>query len=323
MKFRTEVEIPNLKHKIEYHDPLFFIGSCFATNIGQQCASRGLNTMINPFGVTYNPLSVVSVLRHVCESKEVDDTMYREVDGKWCSLLHHSSFDSESKSEIQNKTAEATKDAHTFLRNSTHLFITLGTAWVYIDRKNVNVVNNCHKIPDNEFIRRRLSVEEIVDNFSALFDCEELLTNKKIVFTVSPIRHLKDSLAGNSLGKATLITAVWRLCEKYPDRVSYFPSYEIMMDDLRDYRFYEADMVHPSAVAIKYIYTLFEESLMTKETSEFCRRMERIESARGHRVTNENSEAHLKFKENMLSTLLQISKEYPKRDFSTLIDFFK
>lgn len=323
MKFRTEIETVAEKDKIEYHNRLFFIGSCFADTIGNECRKHGLRVTTNPFGVTYNPLSLIEILKHIEECKAVDESMYRKVGQRWCSLLHHSSFDAASLEEIQNNTLRATVEAHESLNASTHLFITLGTAWVYMDKESVHVVNNCHKIPDKEFLRRKLSVSEIVDNFSLLFENSKLLTGKKIVFTVSPMRHLKDTLSGNSLSKATLIAAVGELCEKYPDRVSYFPSYEIMMDDLRDYRFYEPDMVHPSGVAIEYIYSVFEGRFFSAPTMDYCRRMEKMERGREHRVIEEGSEAHRKFKKMMTANLMSIREKYPLGDYNELFNFFK
>lgn len=323
MKFRTEIETINEKDKIEYYDKLFFMGSCFADNIGNECSRRGFRTMINPFGVTYNPLSLISILKHIEECRTVDEAMYRQVGGMWCSLLHHSSFDASSLDEIKRKCMTATIQAHDYIKSSSSMLITLGTAWVYIDKKSVNVVNNCHKIPDKEFIRRKLSVTEIVDNFSELFDNSKLLTGKRIIFTVSPIRHLKDSLVGNSVSKATLIAAVGELCEKYPERVSYFPSYEIMVDDLRDYRFYGADMLHPTDVAIEYIYSVFESRYFSAQTIDYAQRMLKINNGKSHRVTQEGSNAHIEFKKNMTSNLLSIKQKYPFGDYEELIDFFK
>lgn len=319
IKFRTELKITPFQSKIEYHDSLFFIGSCFATSIGERCAKNGLQTMINPFGVTYNPLSVLEVLRHIVDCKEVEDSYFRQVGGKWCSMLHHSSFDSATLSEIKDKTMSATREAHCFINRASYMFITLGTAWVYQDKISGEIVNNCHKIPDNMFVRRRLTLSEIVDNFSAFVDKYE----GKIIFTVSPIRHLKDTLEGNSLSKATLRTAVGELCEKYPSRVFYFPSYEIMMDDLRDYRFYEADMLHPSGVAVDYIYSLFEKALVSDGTIDYCRRMEKISRAMEHRVVDSQSEEYEKFKKSMLTNILSIKDDYPLGEYGDSIKFFK
>lgn len=319
IKFRTEIEIPHFQHKIEYHQKLFFIGSCFAANIGARCQHRGLKTMINPFGVTYNPLSVIEVLRHIIECKCVDEDMFRKVDGNWCSLLHHSSFDAPTLEEVKESTERVTSEANEFLKESSYLFITFGTAWVYMDKKSGKIVNNCHKIADKEFVRRKLSIAEIVETFSNFIDDYPW----KIIFTVSPIRHLKDSLVGNSLSKATLLTAVGELCEKYPDHVSYFPSYEIMLDDLRDYRFYEADMLHPNGVAIDYIDSIFEKALLSESCVDYCRKMVKIVGGMEHRVIAPESEAHKKFKDSMLVALRRIEKEYPLGDYETKFNFFK
>ncbi|MEG0499715.1 MAG: GSCFA domain-containing protein [Rikenellaceae bacterium] len=319
IKFRTEIEIDPFPFQIEYSNSLFFIGSCFATAVGERCAESGLHTMVNPFGVTYNPLSVLEVLRHITQSMPVDRSRLRKVGDKWCSMLHHSSFNSATLPELEKKTMDATRRAHDFIRQASVLVITLGTAWVYQEMENVTIVNNCHKIPDKEFIRRRLTVSEIVDNFSDFVDNSD----KKIIFTISPIRHLKDTMAGNSLSKAVLRTAVGELCEKYPEQVFYFPSFEIMMDDLRDYRFYDVDMLHPNSVAVEYIYALFEKMLLSSNSIDYCRRMVKITSAMAHRVTDQESEEYRRFKKKMLANLLQIKADYPLGDYRERIDFFK
>lgn len=323
MKFRTEVEIPIYNDKINYNDKLFFIGSCFALNIGQKCVDRGLNTMINPFGVTYNPLSLVKIINIIEKQNTLDDSMFRKVDDKWCSLMHHSTFDNSSLDELKASISNSIITARQFIKESSHIFLTLGTSWVYEDISTGETVNNCHKIAEKEFRRRKLSVQEIVTLCSKMIDNSELLKNKKIILTVSPIRHIKDTLQGNSLSKATLLTAIGELCQKYPAQLFYFPSYEIMIDDLRDYRFYESDMIHPSSVAIDYIFEVFEKSLFATSTIDYGTKMEKITRAMSHRVIDENSEAHKRFKLSTLNTLLKIKEKYPLMDYEEKLLFFK
>ena len=323
MKFRTKIEITAFKEKIEYNNLIFFIGSCFSSNIGNECSRNGLTTLINPFGTTYNPLSIIKILYSIDKGENLESEDLRKVGDKWCSMMHNSDFDSNTKEELISATEKSIKNAKRFLENTSHVFITLGTAWVYEERTTGRCVNNCHKIADKEFIRRKLSVEEIVNNFSELIESTQILKDKKLVFTVSPIRHIKDSLIGNSVSKATLITAVNELCEKYPNQISYFPAYEIMMDDLRDYRFYNDDLVHISPLAVDYIFSHFKTTFFTSKTLDFGSRMVKISQAMEHKVLNKDGEEYLKFKKVMLNKLVSIKNEFILANLEEKINHFK
>lgn len=323
MNFRTQIDIsPNSMPKIEYYNPIFFIGSCFATNISSLCLDSGLMAAVNPFGVTYNPLSLVEILKIIDKKQPVDPTYFREVGGKWVSLIHHSDFNASTLDELRFITDMTVINAHNFIKASTHIFITLGTSWVYEDKQINRVVNNCHKLPADNFIRRRLGVDEIISLFSDIISNLDILKDKKIVFTVSPIRHIKDSLIGNSLSKSTLIVAVNELATKYPEQVYYFPSYEIMMDDLRDYRFYDSDMLHPSDVAIQYIFEKFREQFFDLETDSYTKKMSKISRAMNHRVIDANSDAHKKFKAKIYSNIENIRREFPNGNYTKALEYF-
>lgn len=283
MNFRTEIETPSYKDKIDVSDNLFFIGSCFSDNIGNILISNGFNCTINPYGATYNPLSICKVLSSIEHQKNIEPHQIITGDGVFRSLMHHSFIYGKTPEELLKATEERTISAHESLKNSNYVFITLGTSWVFEYLKTGEVVNNCHKIPAKEFRRRPLSIDEIVHAFDTLISQSELLSSKKLFFTLSPIRHLKDGLAGNFVSKATLRVAIDRLCQRF-DNIHYFPAYEIMTDDLRDYRFWEKDMVHPSPVAIEYIFEIFKKSLIAPSAESYMKHHAKQQKALAHRA---------------------------------------
>lgn len=282
MNFRTEIELPIYNDKIDLSDNLFFIGSCFSDNIGNMLINNGFNCTINPYGATYNPLSICKVLHAIEHLKNIEQGQIVTSDGVFRSLMHHSFIYGNTPEELLETTEKRNISAFESLKNSQYLFITLGTSWVFEYLKTGEVVNNCHKIPAKEFHRRPLSVDEIVNAFETLISQSELLKSKKLFFTLSPIRHLKDGLAGNFVSKATLRVAIDRLCQRF-DNIFYFPAYEIMMDDLRDYRFWEKDMVHPSPVAIEYIFEVFKKSLIEPSAESQMRHYAKQQKALAHR----------------------------------------
>ncbi|MEG1553794.1 MAG: GSCFA domain-containing protein [Rikenellaceae bacterium] len=282
MNFRTQIEIPFFKEKIDLADSLFFIGSCFSDNIGNILSNNGFHCTINPYGATYNPLSICKILSSIEEKKDLDNDQIVESDGVFRSLLHHSFIYGNTKNELLNATKAVNIKAYEELKNSNYIIITLGTSWVFEYIKIGEIVNNCQKIPAKEFNRYELSIDDIVEAFSSLIEHSTLLHDKKIIFTLSPIRHLKDGLIGNSLSKATLRVAIDILSHRFSN-IWYFPAYEIMMDDLRDYRFWERDMTHPSPVAIEYIFDIFKEALINKDCFQSMKEHEKAQKALAHR----------------------------------------
>ena len=268
MIFRTKIEISASDKKITAGNKLFFIGSCFADNIGSELKRRGVDCTVNPYGTTYNPMSVCAVLKRILYGEETPDDEILTRNGMWYSFLHHTLYCAETRGALMERIAADNDILKSKLERSDFLFITLGTAWVYENVATGKIVNNCHKLPAERFRRYRLNNDEIVDGFSKLITGNAYLQKKDIIFTVSPIRHLKDGMEGNSLSKAILRVAVGELCSKF-DNVSYFPAFEIMNDDLRDYRFYDKDMVHPSETAVEYIFEIFTESLADEKLKRF------------------------------------------------------
>lgn len=261
MKLQTIVDIAPSKWQIGYEDKILLVGSCFADSIGQMMQQRALQVTCNPFGTLYNPLSIAQAL----QMTEMPPLV--EHDGLWHSMAHHGSLSRADKHEAEQAVSDSIQTMQTALNEATVVIVTFGTAWGY-EMSNQHsaisnqIVGNCHKIPAEQFSRRRLSTDEILQTWQPLI---ARYPDKHWLFTVSPIRHVKDGLHENQLSKATLLQAVEAISGQ-PSAVSYFPSYEIMLDELRDYRFYAEDLVHPSPVAVQYIWERFIEAYCTPQT---------------------------------------------------------
>ena len=258
MKLQTIVDIEPATWKIGYEDQILMLGSCFADSVGEQMLQRGLHVTVNPFGTLYNPLSIAQALTMI-ETPELI-----EYEGLWHSMSHHGSFSRPTREEAEQAVRSSIETMQRALNEATVVIVTFGTAWVY--EMNGEIVGNCHKLPESSFLRRRLSADEIVQTWQAII---AKYPDKHWLFTVSPIRHIKDGLHENQLSKATLLQAVEQLVQNsYPSPATrrYFPSYEIMLDELRDYRFYADDLVHPSSLAINYVWERFEETFCTPQT---------------------------------------------------------
>ena len=259
MKLQTAVDIKPSEWKIGYEDKILLVGSCFADSIGQMMEQRGLQVTCNPFGTLYNPVSIAQAL-----SIQPSDVSYQFHDGLWHSMAHHGSFSRSTKEETEQMVAESIETMQKALNEANVVIVTFGTAWIY--ELNGEVVGNCHKLPAENFTHRRLSVDEIVQIWQPIIAKHP---DKHWLFTVSPIRHIKDGLHENQLSKATLLMAVEQITNHQSpitNTVSYFPSYEILFDELRDYRFYADDMVHPSSMAINYIWERFADTFCTPQT---------------------------------------------------------
>lgn len=256
MKLQTIVDIAPSNRKIGYEDSILMIGSCFADSIGEQMVQRNLRVTCNPFGTLYNPLSIAQALTMT------DMPELIEHDGLWHSMAHHGSFSRADRNEAEQAIRASIETMQKALREATVVIVTFGTSWVY-EWKGERVVGNCHKLPETNFTRRRLTAEEIVAAWKPLL---ERYGDKHWVFTVSPIRHVKDGLHENQLSKATLLQAVESLTGEAGLTADYFASFEIMLDELRDYRFYADDLVHPSSLAVNYIWERFVDTFCTPQT---------------------------------------------------------
>tara|TARA_R110001583_G_scaffold7286_4_gene36319 strand:+ start:4669 stop:5661 length:993 start_codon:yes stop_codon:yes gene_type:complete len=301
--FRTKVNIPRSEFEFGYQKNAVMMGSCFVENIGSKLKSYKYKVDVNPFGVIYNPVSVCSSLRLLMEERELVEDDLNFHNNLWFSFYHHSKFSNTDLSQCLSDINKGIRESSKNLKESDFLFVTFGTSWVYELLSSGTIVSNCHKLPAKDFNRYRLNVDEIVSIYKDLL-VELLIFNPKIkiVFTMSPIRHWKDGANGNQLSKATLLLAIDQLTELF-DQVSYFPSYEIVMDELRDYRFYSEDMLHMSDVAVKYIWQRFSETYIDEESRQSQKQVEKFTLAANHRPFNVNSDSHQIFIKSSLAKI--------------------
>ena len=308
MEFRLPVPFIKSDFKLTHSDKLLFLGSCFTENIGNLLRRAGFQTQINPHGIIYNPVSIFKSVAeiHHAKSYTTSDLSRR---GEWFfSFNHHGSFSDTAELACLEKVNSAIREAHTSLADTTVVFITLGTSFIYELAGTKNIVANCHKLPGSEFQKRLLSKEEITKAFKEIYT---LLPGKaQIIFNVSPVRHWKDGAAENSLSKAILLTAVHEIITHYPN-CSYFPAYELMIDDLRDYRFYAKDMLHPNELAIDYIWTRFRETYFPGETNKLIDELMDLRQSIEHRPLFPDSSSYKQFAAEVEKKKADFIKKYP------------
>lgn len=293
MKFRTEVNPIKPDWDISHKDKTVFIGSCFTENIGNKFAEAGFETNVNPFGILYNPLSICECLNRVAENKHFTEDELIKVGEFWKSYSHHGDFRSTDKEQCLQLINTAIDYSHSFLSEARFVILTLGTAWTYWLKEESRLLANCHKLPSNLIERRLCDCETIVEALVSSFElCRRKNPQLQFILTVSPIRHWKEGYRDNMLSKSVLHIAVDRFCEKTSS--IYFPSYEILLDDLRDYRFYDKDMLHPNAVAVDYIWEKFRQTFFSEETERLSDDFNRLNAMLNHRPFNPESEEYKK-----------------------------
>ncbi|MDR3062316.1 MAG: GSCFA domain-containing protein [Dysgonamonadaceae bacterium] len=292
MDFRTKVTIPAFDFSINHSDRMMMMGSCFAENMAVSFRDAGFQIDVNPFGTAYNPLSLASGIRDLMSGKKYAISDLFQHQGLYHSFSHHSRFSGISAEICLENINQRIEASSVFLKNTTILIITYGTASVYILKSNGKTVTNCHKLPESYFIRKRLPVENIVDDWKGLIEeLKSYNSNLKLLFTVSPIRHWKDGAHENQLSKSSLLLAIDKLTRCY-HFCHYFPSYEILMDELRDYRFYAEDMLHPSSATIEYIWEKFSESFFSVQTQSKIREWRNLHKSLEHKPFNPDSEQY-------------------------------
>ncbi|MBO7299961.1 MAG: GSCFA domain-containing protein [Tidjanibacter sp.] len=314
MKIRTEISIAPSINKIDQRKRVFSVGSCFAEEIAQRLVEVGIPTLSNPLGVLYNPLSIEECVERACSERGVcrGELMCRG--DMWFSLSTHGVFDNPNPKEVEKGINDAICHAHTELEKSEWVILTLGTAWVYEHKGQV--VANCHKLPAKEFSRRLMTVEEVV---RTLWRTIAHLSGKKIILTISPVRYVGDGLEGNAVSKAILRLAVEEVvasAKASGECVGYFPSYEIFIDDLRDYRYYGDDMVHPSKVGVEYVWEKFCETFLTREALANGELFARLRSACEHRPLHPESEEYRTFRYSTLQKALSLQKLFPNNEIA-------
>jgi len=314
-EFRTTISPILSDVKIAHHDGVLCLGSCFAEHMGRRLNRLKFPTLLNPSGIVYNPVSLAESLERLLSREPFGEAGLFENLGLWHSFSHHGAFSHPDKKTALENINHSLAEAWSFLPKTSRLLVTLGTAHVFIFKKNGRIVANCHKVPGAQFERRRLSVEEVVVALAPVFKkLKERRPELEIVTTVSPVRHLCDGLVENQRSKATLVLALAQICRELPF-VHYFPAYEIVLDDLRDYRFYEADMAHPNQQAVDYIWRHFEQGYFDEKTVDLCRQIERIVSAVEHRPFHRQSPEHEAFVRRQLSAIDALCAKHPALNF--------
>jgi hypothetical protein len=322
MNLRTTFAIDPSTSKINYNTPVMFIGSCFASEIGSRMTEGKMPVLINPAGVVYNPVSVANTIDLILGNRIFTGDDLYNYKGVNLSFLHYTDFSSEDTSRVLDKINSATQKAHSFLKKARFLFITFGTARVYRFKESNIIVSNCHKLPASFFSREILTVEEITsiwqDTFRRLHSFNKDLS---VIFTISPVRHWKDGAHGNQLSKSILLLAVEKLLE-HKSGGDYFPAYELVMDDLRDYRYYAEDMLHPSQTAIEYIWKAFTDCYFRPETYSLWKEVQGITKARNHRFLSDSKAGKREFADSILKKISAIEKKTPEIDLKDQRSYF-
>ena len=310
--FRTTFPIPPSSNKISLDSQILTVGSCFADVVGNQLRDNKLDILVNPFGTLFNPLSIFKILSP--SYTQADERLYVENQKMWFHYDFHSQFISNSKGNLEAQINQTLYAINSLLPTTNHLIITFGTAFIYRLINPQIYVANCHKMPNNLFEKELLSVKDICKGFAILYkELKEINPDLKIVLTVSPVRHTKDGIPENQVSKSILRAACHYLTTDY-ENVAYFPSYEVMMDDLRDYRFYKPDLIHPNEVAEQYIFEQFAEAYFDDNLKDFIKEWASIQTSLNHRPFNEKSENHQAFLKKLLGDLMKISGRVDVRE---------
>ncbi|MFN8256728.1 MAG: GSCFA domain-containing protein [Bacteroidales bacterium] len=314
--FRSEVFPDPYPFKLGYPDKILLLGSCFAENIGNKLIELKFDILSNPLGIIYNPASVAQSLNFLLSGNPFTENDLEFHNEKWISFNHHGRFSSEYREEVLTNINNEIEKGFIYLKNAGYLFLTFGTSRVYKYKKNSRIVANCHKLPPEVFEYYSLTVNDILDLYFTLLEKIHALNPKlKVIFTVSPVRHWKDGATENQYSKAVLIVAIREIVNNFKF-VSYFPSYELMMDDLRDYRFYDADLFHPNQIAIDYIWQKFKSTFICDKAIVISEKIEKLTKSVQHRVFYPRTEAYMKFLKSNLSIIDDLQKNYPNLDFS-------
>ena len=328
MKFRTELEIKKLEPSISHQHNLMLVGSCFTENIGEKLKKHKFNVFENPNGILFNPVSVSEAIINVIENKEYTEKDLFKLNEGWHSWQHHSRFSGTTAEEALSKINSTNKAAHEFLKKADYIMITLGSAWVYtLTEKALNattgtVAANNHKAPNDWFEKRLLRVDQVILVLATMLNkLGAFNPNIKIIFTISPVRHLREGHINNNRSKAVLIQAVHELIEKL-EKLIYFPAYELVIDDLRDYRFFAEDLVHPNYYATQYVWEKFIDTCFDDDTKLLMQEIADINSAFQHKPFNKKSNQHKIFLENYVKKTKLLQEQFPSLDFSDELNYF-
>lgn len=321
--FRTHIPNQSYSYQIHHQHPILAMGSCFAAHIGTKLADYKFQSMLNPFGILYNPYSIGHALECLIENRKYQATDLFQARGLWHSFDHHGLFSNAEQEQTLQQINQAIEAGHHFLSNCERLILTFGTSKVFVHKANQQIVANCHKLDNQDFERVSLRIPKILQKLRpSLQQIKAKNPKLEILLTLSPVRHIRDGHIENQRSKARLLLACEQLCQEF-DYVHYFPSYEILMDDLRDYRFYQADMIHPNSTAIDYIWTYFEQSFFNDSTLALNKKVRKVLAAAKHRPIHPESTIHQNFIEQQVKQIQLLIKEHPFLDFKQELAHYK
>ncbi len=329
MKFHFEFDIKRLPAPIHHQQKLVLMGSCFTENIGEKLRKHKFTVLENPNGILFNPVSVAEAIGNYIADRKITDADLFQHNETWHSWKHHSRFSGITAQDAIQKINKSTAEAHAYLKNADHLLITLGSAWLYTLTEQAanavagSVAANNHKAPAAWFQKRLMKAEEVTmvlqEMLSKLFSFNPDI---RIIFTISPVRHLREGVIENNRSKAVLIQSVHQLVEQF-ESLYYFPAYELVIDDLRDYRFYAEDLVHPNYQATQYVWEKFTNACMSDETRELMKEIAEINLAYQHKPFNPLTEQHQKFLTSYLAKTKSLQSIYPYLNFAKEFDYFE
>lgn len=316
MNLQTQIPLEKeARNPISYDSKVFLLGSCFSENIGNKLEYFRFQSQQNPFGILFHPKAIEKLITDAINERVFTEKEIFLLNEQWHCFDAHSNLSSPNKEELLTNLNHAIQTTKQQLKESTHIIITLGTAWVYRHVESDQIVANCHKVPQKKFLKELLSVDEITESLEAIISIiREINPVANFIFTVSPVRHLKDGFVQNQQSKAHLIAAIQQVVEPRKKNY-YFPSYEIMMDELRDYRFYKEDMIHPNPTAINYIWDKFVSTWFSEDSLSITEKVDKIQKGLQHKPFNPDSEAHQKFLTKIEEDINSLKVEFPFMNF--------
>jgi len=322
MEFFLPFQLPSYPFSISYTDKILFLGSCFSEEIGDKMQDLKFDVLQNPNGILYDPKSIADAIFGYTQNKIYNKADLFELNGLWNSWKHHSQFSGVNEKEVLKKINASQSSAHDFLKEAKFLIITLGTAFNYHLKNNRQNVANCHKAPASFFVKNLLSIEEITSLLSAVIsELQKFNDQLKIIFTVSPVKHVRDGIIENNRSKSRLIEAAHSIVEGKENAV-YFPSYELVTDILRDYRFYKSDLVHPNETAINYVFEKFCNSFLDNDSKKIMEEIKKLLAAVNHKPFLRESKAHQKFIASQIENIKRIESNYPFINLSKEKEYF-
>jgi len=315
VKLQTQLPLEIQSPLIDYSSKLVLLGSCFAENIAEKFSYYKFQNEVNPLGVLFHPIAILDLLTRAHENNPYSEKDIFFSNGCWQSFQSHSRLNSISQIEILDHLNKALKSTQDQLKNASHVILTFGTAWVYEHIQSKTIVANCHKQPQKEFEKSILSIDQLQDTFNSIISILKSFNPKvTVVFSISPVRHLKDGFVENNLSKAHLITALHSVINT-TENTHYFPSYEFLMDELRDYRFYKQDMVHPNQIAIDYVWEKFQPIWIDADVNPIMQEVNQLQKGFAHKPFNPLAEEHAIFLSSLAKKAKAMESRFPFMKF--------